>query len=99
MVTLSLGRDLGLDYYVAMQFHSSPDASDPQTAMVEECVLGLPSLVQACSSPRRLIHLKSNSSSEQHPMLTLLLAASVMTFADTETEAQRRKAACSRCLS
>lgn len=41
MVTLSLGRELGLGYYVAMQFGSSQDASDPQTAMVEECVLGL----------------------------------------------------------
>lgn len=41
MVTLSLGRELGLGYYVAMQFDSSQDASDTQTAMVEECVLGL----------------------------------------------------------
>lgn len=42
MVTLSLGRELGLGYYGAMQSDSSSqDASDPQTAMVEECVLGL----------------------------------------------------------
>ena len=41
MVTLSLGRELGLGYYGAMQFDSSQDVSDPQTAMVEECVLGL----------------------------------------------------------
>lgn len=41
MVTLSLGRELGLDYCVAMQFDGSQDAPDPRTAMVEECVLGL----------------------------------------------------------